>query len=57
MFVVRREGEYIKWFVYFGIGNYNDVIVKIYMDISFFIVNWNIGIDVVNFFNYLSGYM
>lgn len=56
VFVVWWENEGIKCYMYMGIGNYNDVIVYFYMDMGFFIVDIDMGIDVFNIFNMLFGY-
>lgn len=57
MLVVRRKNGKIERFVYFGMGNYNDVIVKLYIDFGYIILRKDFGVDVINFFNYLSGYI
>ncbi len=54
--VVRREGEAIRRYVHLGTGNYNGVTARLYTDMSFFTSNEEIGADVSELFNYLTGY-
>lgn len=55
--VVRREKGKIQRYVHLGTGNYNDATARIYTDMGLLTCNHQIGIDAINFFNYLSGYM
>lgn len=54
--VVRREESGIRRYVHLGTGNYNDVTAHFYTDIGLLTANNDIGIDVTNIFNMLSGY-
>lgn len=54
--VVRREESGIRRYVHLGTGNYNDVTAHFYTDIGLLTCNNDIGIDVTNIFNILSGY-
>jgi len=54
--VVRREGDLIRRYVHLGTGNYNVVTARLYTDVSFFTSNEEIGADVSELFNYLTGY-
>ncbi|NEZ89646.1 RNA degradosome polyphosphate kinase [Weissella paramesenteroides] len=54
--VVRREESGIRRYVHLGTGNYNDITAHFYTDIGLLTANNNIGIDVTNIFNMLSGY-
>lgn len=54
--VVRREESGIRRYVHLGTGNYNDVTAHFYTDIGLLTCNNDIGIDVTNIFNMLSGY-
>ncbi|MEK4669844.1 RNA degradosome polyphosphate kinase [Niallia sp. FSL R7-0271] len=55
--VIRREKGKIQRYVHLGTGNYNDATARIYTDMGLLTSNDKIGIDAINFFNYLSGYM
>ena len=54
--VVRREGDTIKRYVHLGTGNYNPVTAHLYSDIGLFTCDEQIGSDVTDLFNYLTGY-
>lgn len=54
--VVRREQNGIQRYIHMGTGNYNDVTAHFYTDLGLLTCNNDIGIDVTNIFNMLSGY-
>ena len=54
--VVRREGEQIRHYVHVGTGNYNRKTARIYEDIGLFSADHDLGGDVVELFNHLTGY-
>lgn len=54
--VVRRERDGIVRYVHMGTGNYNASTARIYTDIGLFTSNPEIGSDVSNLFNSLTGY-
>jgi len=54
--VVRRELEGLRRYVHLSTGNYNATTAKIYTDLGLFTCNDEIGVDVSNIFNYLTGY-
>jgi len=54
--VVRKEGESIRRYVHLGTGNYNHITAQLYEDIGFFTCDDQIGADVSDLFNYLTGY-
>ena len=54
--VVRREGESIRRYVHLGTGNYNPVTAHFYTDVGLFTCDEEIGADVTDLFNYLTGY-
>ncbi len=54
--VVRQEHEQIRRYVHLGTGNYNPGTARLYTDISMFTANPEIGADVTDLFNSLTGY-
>jgi polyphosphate kinase len=54
--VVRREDEKIKRYVHIGTGNYNAKTSKIYTDVGLFSCCPDLGADLTDLFNYLTGY-
>ncbi len=54
--VVRREGESIRRYLHLGTGNYNPTTARIYTDLGLFTCNDEIGEDVSDLFNHLTGY-
>jgi len=54
--VVRREGEHIVRYVHLGTGNYNHQTATVYEDLGLFTCDDEIGADVTDLFNYLTGY-
>jgi polyphosphate kinase len=56
LMVVRRERDGIRRYVHMSTGNYNDVTARVYADIGFFTSDPDIGDDVSDLFNALTGY-
>jgi polyphosphate kinase len=56
LLVVRREGDAIRRYVHLGTGNYNHVTARLYEDLGMFTCDEEIGADVTDLFNYLTGY-
>ncbi len=54
--VVRREGETIRRYIHLGTGNYNPATARVYTDLGLFTCNEEIGADVSDLFNHLTGY-
>lgn len=54
--VVRREGESIRRYLHLGTGNYNPATARVYTDLGLFTCNREIGEDVSDLFNHLTGY-
>jgi polyphosphate kinase len=54
--VVRREGDSIRRYVHLGTGNYNPATARLYTDLGMFTCNEEIGADVSDLFNHLTGY-
>jgi polyphosphate kinase len=54
--VVRREKDGIRRYVHLGTGNYNATTSRIYTDFGFLTCDREIGEDVANLFNFLTGY-
>lgn len=54
--VVRREGDAIRRYLHLGTGNYNPGTARLYTDLGLFTCNEQIGADVSDLFNHLTGY-
>ncbi len=54
--VVRREGEVIRRYLHLGTGNYNPSTARMYTDLGLFTCSEEIGADVTDLFNHLTGY-
>ncbi len=54
--VVRREGDGVRHYAHIGTGNYNPKTARIYTDLGLFTCNEDIGSDIAEMFNYLTGY-
>ena len=54
--VVRREGDDIRRYVHLGTGNYNPKTSKLYTDFGLFTCNPEIGADLSDLFNVLTGF-
>jgi polyphosphate kinase len=54
--VARREGDGVRNYVHIGTGNYNPKTARIYTDFGLFTSNQQIGDDIAEMFNYLTGY-
>ncbi len=55
LLVVRREGNGLRRYVHIGTGNYNSRTARLYVDIGLFSVREELGADVTDLFNVLTG--
>ena len=54
--VARREGEQVREYVHIGTGNYNPTTARLYTDVGIFTADADVGADVAEMFNFLTGY-
>ena len=54
--VVRKEEDGLRCYVHLGTGNYNATTARIYEDLCLFTCRPDIGADVTDLFNLLTGY-
>ena len=55
LLVVRREGSGLRRYVHIGTGNYNPKTARLYVDLGLLTVRPEIGADVTDLFNVLTG--
>lgn len=56
LLVVRREGNGVRNYVHIGTGNYHSTTARLYTDFGLFTTDPEIGADVTDMFNYLTGF-
>ncbi|HET9690546.1 MAG TPA: polyphosphate kinase 1 [Acidimicrobiales bacterium] len=54
--VVRREGTGIRRYCHIGTGNYNSTTARAYEDLGILTADPDLGADLTDLFNYLTGY-
>ncbi len=54
--IVRREGDGVRHYAHIGTGNYNPKTARLYTDMGLFTADPEIGADLAEMFNYLTGY-
>ncbi|MFB2837268.1 polyphosphate kinase 1 [Floridanema evergladense] len=54
--VVRREDNHIRRYVHIGTGNYNPKTAGLYTDLGLLSCREDLGADLTDLFNYLTGY-
>jgi polyphosphate kinase len=54
--VMRREGDRVVRYAHIGTGNYNEKTARSYEDVGIFTASAEIGSDLTDLFNFLTGY-
>jgi polyphosphate kinase len=56
LLVVRREGDGVRHYVHIGTGNYHPQTARLYTDFGLFTCRQELGADVGDMFNFLTGF-
>jgi polyphosphate kinase len=56
LLVVRREGDGVRHYVHIGTGNYHQQTARLYTDFGLFTCRPELGADVGDMFNFLTGF-
>ena len=56
LLIIRREDEGIVRYLHLGTGNYNNTTAKLYFDLSYITCDDELGMDISNLFNRLTGF-
>lgn len=56
LLVIRQEGDEIRHYVHIGTGNYNAKTAKLYTDLGLMSCQEELGSDLIDLFNYLTGF-
>src|SRR3954469_16381933 len=56
LLVVRREGDGVRHYVHIGTGNYHPQTARLYTDFGLFTCEEELGADVGDMFNFLTGF-
>ncbi|WP_414543034.1 polyphosphate kinase 1 [Nostoc sp. CCY0012] len=54
--VVRREKDRMRRYIHIGTGNYNPKTARLYTDLGLFSCREELGADITDLFNFLTGY-
>lgn len=54
--VIKRDEDGLRRYMHLGTGNYNDVTAHFYTDMGLFTCDYDLGLDMTNLFNMLSGF-
>lgn len=56
LLIVRKERDRLRRYVHLGTGNYNATTARLYTDLSIMSARPDLGADISELFNYLTGY-
>ena len=54
--VVREESDGVRRYCHIGTGNYNSITARVYTDLGLFTADPEVGVDMTQLFNSLTGY-